>query len=65
MKNENLKTLLKILGVIIALYMFLVGIKGLSSSRASFKHRKSGVNIVPRIATSTWGVGGVLNPNRR
>ncbi len=31
MKNENLKTFLKILGVIFALYMFLVGINGLSS----------------------------------
>ncbi len=29
--NENLKTFLKILGVFLALYLFLVGIKGLSS----------------------------------
>lgn len=31
MNNKNLKTFLKILGVILALYLFLVGIKGLSS----------------------------------
>ena len=31
MKNKNLRTFLKILGVILALYCFLVGIKGLSS----------------------------------
>ena len=31
MNKDNLKTLLKILGVIFALYMFLVGIKGLST----------------------------------
>ena len=29
--NDNLKTFLKILGVVLALYLFLVGIKGLSS----------------------------------
>ena len=29
--NQNLKTLLKIIGVILSLYLFLVGIKGLSS----------------------------------
>ena len=29
--NDKLKTVFKILGVILALYLFLVGIKGLSS----------------------------------
>ena len=31
MNNDTFKTIAKILGVILALYLFLVGIKGLSS----------------------------------
>ena len=51
MNRDSLKTLLKIIGVVFALYMFLVGINGLSSGIKHF-HLTLG--------TTKWARGGLF-----